>query len=250
MTDRIGYDCIGGNAQWVRDHLPLPSVMFWYGTGSPAIEWSAAERAMFPSDILVEIDQGGMGTPVLTAMVRDVENGAWQPGQAANKTGWHVTRPTIYCNRSTLPSVAADGWKGDVWLAWPGWTGEALPEHPGITIIGVQDQFNGGYDHTTFIDPTWPALPNPVPAGNSMSITVDSRNANMAYTVDFIPDMVQILFAPQAGARFVVLRTITGVHPGVANHVSNLTIPGHAGGIISVAAIKNGVATEIGVRAL
>src|SRR5271154_4781527 len=73
VMSRTGLDCTGGNAGFVRASLPLPDVMMWYGTGSPSVEWSESERTLFPASILCEIDQGGLGTPVLTAVVRDVE---------------------------------------------------------------------------------------------------------------------------------------------------------------------------------
>lgn len=247
---RIAYDCTSGAAQWVHDNLPVPDVMFWYGTGSPGIQWNDAEKALFPHSVLVEIDQGGAGTPVPSAQVRDVESGAWAPGQAVSKAGWTAERPTIYCNRSTLPSVAADGWQGDVWLAWPGWAGETLPSYPGITIVAVQDEFHADYDHTTILDQAWPGAAVTPPSQGSLSVTVESRSGALAFTTSLSPDHVVIEYTPPNRSGSVVLTRVADVVPGKAYHVNLTYIPGVFGGKISAFAIVHGKSLLIGSRDL
>ncbi len=51
-------------------------------TGTPDIEWTAADWALFPGIPHVTIDQGFINSPVPSAIVRDVEPGAWTPFNA------------------------------------------------------------------------------------------------------------------------------------------------------------------------
>jgi|SRR5215469_7344905 len=139
-----------------------------YVTGSPDIVWTAADWARFPGIPHVEIDQGFTGAPVYSATVQDVETGAWTPGSVPSWQS-HCTapRPTVYCNQSTLPAVLATGWRGNLWLAIPGWqNGAALPSAPGCTVVAVQNQLDvaSAYDLSTVLDPTWPeaAVTTPV----------------------------------------------------------------------------------------
>lgn len=132
-----------------------------YDTGSPDIRWTDADWSRFPGATHIHIDQGFTGSPVFTADVRDVEAGAWTPGAAVLLNGWTAPRPTIYCNRSTLPLILGGGWRGDLWLAIPGWlVGDPLPPAPGCTIVAVQNQFDVGthYDLSVILDPTWPEV--------------------------------------------------------------------------------------------
>jgi hypothetical protein len=102
---------------------------------------------------------------VPTANVRDVEPGAWTPDNAVNRAQWHTPRPTIYCDQNDLErtgGVLSLGWKGDLWLAIPGWTtDQALPATPGCTVVAVQDLQGASagvaYDLSTVLDPTWPS---------------------------------------------------------------------------------------------
>lgn len=247
---RIAYDCTGGNAQWVHDNLPSPDVMFWYGTGSPSVAWNEAEKSLFPHSVMVEIDQGGAGSPIPDAQVRDVENGAWGPGAATDKNGWNVARPTIYCDRSTLPSVAADGWRGDVWLAWPGWAGEALPAYRGITIVAVQDAFDSNYDHTTILDATWPGAATPPSSAGGIGVTVNSRAADLEFVTTLTPDHVVIEYVPASKAGSLVLTRVSPVVPNRKYRVSLSYIPGGSGGTVSVYGIVSGKAHLIGTQNL
>lgn len=132
-----------------------------YVTGTPDIQWTAADWARFPNQLHVTIDQGASGSPVLSAVVRDVEPGAWTATAAVNRNGWTAARPTIYCSASVVPQLYTAGWRGDVWVA--NWTG-APPSSPypvpaGMTCVAVQwtDQGGGGlYDLSVVFDPIWP----------------------------------------------------------------------------------------------
>jgi hypothetical protein len=141
--------------------LSLPMVA-GYVTGTPDIKWTAADFALFSSARLVTIDQGSTGSPVMSANVRDVEPGAWLPQSAVIRSGWTAPRPTIYCNRNDLSregGVLGSGWRGDLWLAWPGWTpGTPLPTAPGCTYVAVQNQLDvaSAYDLSVVLDPFWP----------------------------------------------------------------------------------------------
>lgn len=164
MTTRDMYDATNLNVAALKNAHPNPAMIAWYGTGSPDIAWTPGDLALFPNALKVEIDQGFTGSPVLTAIVRDIELGAWTVSNAVNRTGWNVPRPTQYCDRNTIPSLLSAGWKGDIWLAWPGWTPTvSLPSTPGCNIVAVQDQFDSLWDHSTVLDPTWPNLPG-IPA--------------------------------------------------------------------------------------
>jgi hypothetical protein len=142
--------------------IPGLQLVGGYVTGTLDIIWTPADWAKFPGKAHITIDQGYHSPPVTTAIVRDVESGAWSPGPAVSKTNWHTARPTIYCNRSDLSragGVLACGWKGDLWLAYPGWVpGMALPAAPGCNYVAVQNQLDvgGTHDMSVVIDPTWP----------------------------------------------------------------------------------------------
>jgi len=132
-----------------------------YVTGTPDVQWTPDDWARFPSVPHVTIDQGYQSPPVTTATVRDVEQFAWTPAAAVDRSTWSpaVTRQTIYCNRSDLVTVLADGWRGDLWLAIPGWQpGQPLPPAPGCTVVAVQNDYTvPAYDLSLVLDPDWPA---------------------------------------------------------------------------------------------
>jgi hypothetical protein len=160
----------------IHDNVPaLPNnlqLVAGYVTGSPDIVWTAADWARFPGIPHVTIDQAFTGAPRYDAVVIDIETGAYAP---ADVTNWmnHATaaRPTIYVNRSNLTASAANAlqspqFKGDVWLAMPGWQpGQALPVLPaGCRYVAVQNQQDvaNAYDLSVVLDPSWPAvLANP-----------------------------------------------------------------------------------------
>jgi len=160
MTRSMG-DAIHDNVAALA-RVPGLQLVGGYVTGSADILWTPADWALFPRQLHVTIDQGYTGSPVPTAIVRDVEPGAWTPAAAVNRNGWTAARPTIYCDRSDLSragGVLASGWRGDLWLAYPGWQpGQALPAAPGCNYVAVQNQLNvaNAYDLSVVLDDTWP----------------------------------------------------------------------------------------------
>lgn len=162
MTGVIGYDAIHDDVA----SIPLSAqVVMGYDTGSPEIQWTPEDWARFPHARHVHIDQGFTGSPVPTATVRDVEAGAWVAENAVRDTAnWNAGRPTIYCNRDTLPRVLSAGWKGDLWLAIPnGIPPTAAPIVPGCTVVAVQFSFDGATDRSVLFDRFWPAREPAVP---------------------------------------------------------------------------------------
>jgi hypothetical protein len=247
---RNALDCVGGKAGWVRASMPLPDIMFWYGTGSPSVQWTESERTLFPASIMVEIDQGAAGSPVMTATVRDVESQAWSPGQAVIRNGWNVERPTIYCARNSIPLVLADGWKGDVWLAWPGHTTEPLPDMPGCTIVAVQDVFTANYDHSTVIDPTWPRLFKAPTTAYNLSVTEIGRTVDMAFSEVPNTDHYVVQYRATTATNPIVLLRALAIASNPERHLDDVTIPPGIGGTIIVHAIIDGKAVMVGERTL
>jgi hypothetical protein len=131
-----------------------------YVTGTPDILWTAADWARFAGISQVTIDQGGVGSPVASAVVRDVEAGAWTVANAVNRDRWTASRPTIYCSLSTVPTLASAGWSGDVWVAnWTSTPPSSPPATPGMNCVAVQYTNQGGggaYDLSIVFDPAWP----------------------------------------------------------------------------------------------
>lgn len=174
------YDGIGANAGWIARNLPAPDLIACYDTGSSDIVWSASDRALFPRSVKVTIDQGGVGSPTPASVVRDVEPGAWNPWRAVNDRPWTAVRPTIYCSRDTIPDVLNAGWRGDLWIAWPGYTAGHPPSVPGCTVVAVQNMFLSNYDQSSVFDDFWPFLP---PKAGEM--IYDTINTGEARTIPF-----------------------------------------------------------------
>lgn len=158
---RIMGDAIHDNVPALAG-VPGLQLVAGYVTGSADIQWTAGDWARFPELPHVTIDQGFTGSPVAGAVVRDVETGAWLPQAAVDRAGWTAARPTIYCNRNDLSregGVLQCGWKGDLWLAYPGWSpGMPLPDAPGCNYVAVQAKLSvaGAYDLSFVLDPFWP----------------------------------------------------------------------------------------------
>ena len=153
------YDFISANVKemYQGNLVKEPNaVIAAYGTGSPDIAWSVRQTGLFPHIPIVTIDQGFTGSPILHALVRDVERGAWSLDKAV-AAPWPVTTPVIYCSRVTIPGLVKAGWKHGVWLAEPGYDPSLpAPVFPGIKIVGVQyDTLNGAYDKSVLYDDTW-----------------------------------------------------------------------------------------------
>jgi hypothetical protein len=135
-----------------------------YVTGSPDILWTNADWALFPGLPHVTIDQGFTGSPVASAIVRDVEPGAWTAAAAVSSRPWTPARPTIYCSTSALPTLEQAGWRGDVWVAnyVTSAPGSPYPVPAGMTCVAWQWTNMGGggtYDLSVVFDPYWPDRP-------------------------------------------------------------------------------------------
>lgn len=243
-------DCTSSAVKRVKQLFPDPQMVAWYGTGSPDIQWSLDDLALFPNSVKVEIDQGYLGSPVPTAVVRDVESGAWAPGKAVDRTGWNVERPTIYCTRDTLPSVIADGWKGDVWLAQPGYVASVPPVYQGVNIVAVQSVFADTYDMSVVYDPDWPRKSLANPASNTLSVTVNERSASAAWGRYDGASHYVIEYQASSRVASVLVGRIPQIISGIEVHASPLHIPGASGGMIHFYAIVNGNAVPIGTRIL
>lgn len=150
-----GYDATHLNVATIPG---VADVVMGYDTGTPDIVWTVDDWKRFPNSRHVHIDQGGLGSPILTATVRDVETFAWDAAAAVqDAAGWDVARPTIYCNMNTLPDVLAAGWKGDLWLAIPSNSEPQQPPHVEAgTVVAVQWRFAGAFDQSAVFDPDWP----------------------------------------------------------------------------------------------
>src|SRR5215469_8205772 len=152
-------------------YIPQVGMVAGYVTGSPDIAWTPSDWAHFPGKVLVTIDQGYTGAPRYDANVMDIETGAWSVGHV---TDWmnHATqaRPTVYVNRGNEQAACAAAllsprFKGDVWLAYPGWDESMpLPMLPnGCNYVAVQNTYSLHYDESVVFDNDWPAAPVVVP---------------------------------------------------------------------------------------
>jgi hypothetical protein len=150
----------------VIKNLPGGSVVALYDTGSAGIDSTPGDVAEIPSGLhKVFIDQGFTGSPNMSANVRDCENGAWSVTHAVDKTGWHVSRPTLYLGfPDTAQEAANAGWKGDVWLV------HSQPSPPtapptvpaGLNVVAQQWNFtNPNFDESVVFDATWPLVAAP-----------------------------------------------------------------------------------------
>jgi Putative peptidoglycan binding domain len=147
---------------------PTIQLVGGYDTGSPDIKWIPSDWNAFPHIPHVHIDQGYGDTPVAEAhvMVFDVEAGAFTPEDATRLINANTSpRPTIYVNRDNMYATIRAAkkslkWKGDVWLAFPGWKpGTDLPSLPaGCRYVAIQNVFAGSYDLSTVLDDSWPAV--------------------------------------------------------------------------------------------
>lgn len=157
MTRRM-VDATGDNAALV---LAMPDVdlIGAYITGLEGVPWSLANLALIPKGKLVAIDQASGNAPNYSATVQDVEplcyTAAQVPGWQAQCTAW---RPTVYCDQNDFMDVLATGWRGDVWLAIPGWQiGDVLPNLMGCNLVAVQNNTTDNrFDVSIVLDDTWP----------------------------------------------------------------------------------------------
>jgi hypothetical protein len=240
------YDFTNANVAWMAANVRNVDMIAWYGTGSPDVQWSQADRALFPHANMLEIDQGFTGSPVPTAAIRDVENGAWAAGAAVDRSNWHVPRPTIYGGRDAIRQVVSDGWRGDVWLAAPGTNPASAPVIPGVNVVAVQDQWQAKFDKSVVFDDTWyPSVVTP-PVSGTFSVTVTGRHADL-----FIPgvagsDHYDIIYDPgPRGVAFVIGRPPAHID-GTGFFMNGVLVPGSHGGAIKLQAIVKSVPHVVG----
>jgi len=183
-----------------------------YVTGSPTVQWTAADFARFPGIPHVTVDQAYTGSPAPAAVVRDVEPGAWTAHAAVTTSPWTPVRPTIYCDRADLPAVLQAGWRGDLWLAIPGWAeGATLPPAPGCRIVAVQNRFDvaNAYDLSVVLDPAWP-LRTPV---------IDPTGADIMKSYTTSDGRLGVALVATDGNVYVTEQTTPGsAWSGIAGH--------------------------------
>lgn len=234
---RVMYDAIGANAGTLARNVGSLGMVAYYVTGSSDIKWTDAQKALFPKAEMISIDQGFIGSPVATAMVRDVEPNAWTPQTAIAVKPWDAERPTIYCDRSDLQTVIAEGWRGDVWLAYPGWSGPTPPVYPGVNVVAVQRTFDTDWDVSTVYDPYWPHKPPVGLATPDLSVTVIKRIADIAFNVHVNAGHYVVLYYSKPGAAQYLVGRAAQPASGNSVHLMLETIPDYHGGVIDVYAI-------------
>jgi len=230
--------------------LPHPDLIAWYGTGSVDIRWTTAHLALFPDSIKVEIDQAFTGSPVPSAPVRDVENGAWTAHDAIHHTPWTAERRTIYCSRNTIPQLESEGWTGDVWLADPGFTGTVPPDLGAMTCVAVQNVFTNTYDSSIVFDDKWPFASKPQPVPGQLSVTILSRTGHAAWPRVIGADHYVVNYVDPVNMRETLMCRIGQVPEGAVVHANLNAVPGAHGGNIKVYAIVNGNPDVLGYRVL
>lgn len=247
---RLMIDVTHANARKVATEEPTPALIALYRTGSADIEDTKADAALWPHATQVWIDQGGNGSPVPTADVRDVEPGAWSAHDAVHNLNWTADRKTIYCDRSDLSAVIAEGWTGDVWLAWPGFAGTVAPSFPPVHIVAVQNVFLADHDRSIVFDAAWPLKEPVTPPPPEFSITIGSRVC--AASIPVIPNAdhyVMVYVAVGAGTELVLGRW-PQPKTGTVIHASPITIPGSHGGQVSTYGIVHSKRVSLGTHIL
>jgi hypothetical protein len=222
----LGWDATHDNVLSIPHNA---AVVMGYDTGTPDIRWTPNDWGQFPTTRKVHIDQGGIGSKVNTATVRDVETGAWTPEAAVIDTkGWDAERPTIYCNQNTLPRVLAAGWHGDLWLAIPSNIRPTVPPVvEGCTVVAVQFDFAGPYDRSVVFDDTWPREVPPVtgtmfpePTGFTETATVDLKWAEVPPINGVSPTGYTVILLGLDGKEYFrdvttgTSLTVSGLHTG------------------------------------
>jgi peptidoglycan hydrolase-like protein with peptidoglycan-binding domain len=166
---RLMADATHDNVAYIPSGMPMVA---GYITGSPDIQWTNEDWMRFQGKVHVTIDQGFTGAPRYDANVIDVETGAYSVDHVTSWMGNATAkRPTLYVNRSNVlaachAALASPRFKGDVWLAYPGWDQSIpLPQLPfGCHYVAVQDMFSLHYDESTVLDDLWPDSPEPAPS--------------------------------------------------------------------------------------
>lgn len=183
---RSMYDGINSLAAGIHALLGEPPLVAGYCDGTYA--WDAADWNLFPNAVHVWICTRASTTS--KGDVLDVENGDATPAEAP---GWinarkkaGLYRPTIYCNKATVPAVRRAtgnlvlGKDYDIWCA--DWTGSAHQVTSsvagGVTAKCAVTQWRStdAFDENTVYDDGWPhrtsgpapkPAPKPAPAPGS-----------------------------------------------------------------------------------
>lgn len=184
-------DTIHDNAHILGMLSPPIQLVAGYDTGTPDIRWTTSDWNMFPSKTHIHIDQAFGDTRAIEAhvLVFDVEAGAFTPEQATALINANTSaRPTIYVNRDNMYATIAAAkqspkWKGDIWLAFPGWRpGDTLPPIPaGCRYVAIQNVFAGNYDTSIVLDDAWPNLPDESPDWRDL-VTLDLQTVQATLT--------------------------------------------------------------------
>ncbi|MGH3165995.1 MAG: fibronectin type III domain-containing protein [Trebonia sp.] len=164
------YDGINSLAAGIAKRFPDAAMVAGYINGNYA--WTQAEWDLFPHAVKVRISVTASAD---AGDVLDVEAGNATPDQTA---GWiqrrkasGYYRPTIYCNRATVPAVRQGtgayilGRDYDIWVA--DWTGSphevTAPGTPSATCSATQYENTQDYDISAVYDGGWPhrTAPNP-----------------------------------------------------------------------------------------
>jgi hypothetical protein len=159
MTDLLAYDS-------TRPALIPDSAMvvLYYGDGRYA--WTGDDLKRFPAARRRAITV--LGDPACN--VADVENGDMRPGDVPNHLReWRHDHPggepgTVYCNRSTLPTVQAVCEKASIgpgdWNLWLATLDGSKPRtvEGGGRLVAVQYQggLDADYDVSLVLDRSWP----------------------------------------------------------------------------------------------
>lgn len=157
------YDGIDSDASAIARAFPHADIIAGYINGNYV--WSQADWNLFPNATHVYISVTASADD---GDILDVEAGDATPGETegwiAKRKSSGYGRPTIYCNRSTIPAVR-EGTGGyilgrdyDIWVA--DWTGSphevTAPGTPSATCAATQYESGSYYDASTVYDPSWP----------------------------------------------------------------------------------------------
>lgn len=247
MPARFMVDTTHNGFQGSRTAISHAQLVALYGTGTPDIKATPEDIAEIPASMtLVTIDQGGPGSPIPHATVRDVESGAWTVADAVKTEGWepeHGNERTIYCSVSKLDALITEGWTGKVWIAAPEGDFPVPYHHAGIDIAVQQylmDQEGGLYDVSQVFDANWPAPPPAVQPPITVHVSTSYRVTTMQFgTVhDSHPVDHYVVSAAVGGETYVLARPPQITGPVIT--CRDLHVPGASGGTLTVAPISNG----------
>lgn len=166
---RLMYDGIAPDAEAMSRLKPKPKLVAGYDTGG--WPWTAQDWALFPHAVRVHI--------VTDATVNDGDVLDWETGNESHGTpeGWITLRkssgyyrPTVYCDRASVPMVRALAGKYelnvdyDLWVAdWTGKPHVVIAAGSAIQLPCAVTQYANGADHDTSVVyvAAWPMRTRP-----------------------------------------------------------------------------------------